>query len=180
MPFCLSIACRAASLALLLPLLSGCGPERNQFPPACPHAGLLDPTGDILVYRPNSSGHDLTDVVLQGRMVGINGQCRPGDKGTLDVAVKFSIEFARGPAMQGDRTQVPVFVAVTEGDRILDKHLYQVEAAFPRNVDRVRLTSAEVDLTLPVTPTKSGAAYSILAGFQLTPDQLAAERAKER
>jgi hypothetical protein len=46
---------------------------------------------------------------------------------------------------------------------------------FPSNVDRVTLTSGE-NLLLPVTATKSGAAYTILAGFQLTPDQMTQTR----
>jgi hypothetical protein len=66
---------------------------------------------------------------------------------------------------------VPVFVAVTEGETILDKHVYLMRAAFPSNVDRVTLTPGEVNLLLPITTEKSGAAYTILTGFQLGPDQ---------
>ena len=35
-------------------------------------------------------------------------------------------------------------------------------------------------MLLPVTSTKSGAAYTILAGFQLTPDQMAQTRRRTR
>jgi hypothetical protein len=66
-----------------------------------------------------------------------------------------------------------VFVAVTQGDTILDKYVYRMHVVFPSNVDRITLTPGEANLILPVTPTKSGAAYTILAGFQLTPDQMA-------
>jgi hypothetical protein len=31
-------------------------------------------------------------------------------------------------------------------------------------------------MVFPVSPTKSGAAYTVLAGFQLTPDELAYNR----
>ena len=74
--------------------------------------------------------------------------------------------------MAGRETDVPVFVAVTEGDTILDKRVYLMHVVFPSNVDRVTLTPGEVNLVLPVTSTKSGAAYTILGGFQLTPDQM--------
>ena len=44
-----------------------------------------------------------------------------------------------------------------------------MRSIFPSNVDRVTLTPGEVDLSLPVTADKTGAAYTLLAGFQLTP-----------
>ena len=180
MPVRLSAVRRAAPLVLLLlPLLSGCGPARDEFAPACPVANVLPPTGDIVEYRPNSTGRDLTDLVLQGKVTGITGKCQPGDrKNKLDVAVTIMFEFARGPAMQGNAINVPVFVAVTEGDHILDKKVYAVSTAFPPNVDRTHFSSAAVDMSLPVAKDKSGAAYTILAGFQLTPQQLAANRAR--
>jgi hypothetical protein len=181
MPVRLSAAWRAAPLVLLLPLLAGCTLGRDEFPPACPAASVLPPTGDVALYRSTSGAHDLTDVVLQGRVAGISGRCRPGDrKNTLDVAVTVGFDFVRGPAMQGDRIDVPAFVAVTEGERILDKKVYRVPAAFPRNVDRIHFTSAAVDMSLPVSANKTGAAYTILAGFQLTPQQLAASRGRAR
>ena len=78
--------------------------------------------------------------------------------------------------MPGRETEVPVFVAVTEGETILDKRAVRLPVVFPSNVDRVTLSPGEVNLLLPVSPTKSGAAYTILAGFQLTPDQMAQTR----
>jgi hypothetical protein len=73
-----------------------------------------------------------------------------------------------------------VFLAVTEGDAILDKHVYLVHATFPSNVDRMTFGTGEIDMILPVTPTKSGAASTVLAGFQLTPDQLEQSRRTHR
>jgi hypothetical protein len=115
--------------------------------------------------------------VLHARIVGVNGSCREGDTKTeLATAVNVLVELTRGPAMEGREADVPVFLAVTEGDAILDKHVYLMHATFPSNVDRVTLGTGEIDLTLPVSPTKTGAAYTILAGFQLTPDQLERSR----
>ena len=81
-------------------------------------------------------------------------------------------------AMQGNDVIVPIFVAVSEGERILTKKVWRLTASFPRNVDRIPVDSAPVELTIPVDPGKSGAAYTILAGFQLTPEQLQANRAR--
>jgi hypothetical protein len=47
---------------------------------------------------------------------------------------------------------------------------------FPSNLDRVAVTSPEIELILPVTQTKSAAAYARIAGFQLSPEELATNR----
>jgi hypothetical protein len=167
---------RAAAFAALLPLVSACAPERDQFPPACPAVALLTPTADLAVFRPGSNGRDLTTLVVGGRMQGIQGKCQPGaKKNTVEATVTVAAEITRGPAMPGNKVNVPIYVAVTEGDRILDKHVYNLSATFPSNVDRVTVSTPDVFMVLPVSPTKTAAAYSILAGFQLTPDELATQ-----
>ncbi|HEY3846521.1 MAG TPA: hypothetical protein VGL95_05355 [Acetobacteraceae bacterium] len=172
-----SFLLRAAAFAALLALVSACAPERDQFPPACPGVAFLTPTADLAVFRPGSDGRDLTALMVAGRMQGIQGKCEPGDdKNTVQATVMVGAELTRGPAMPGNSVNVPVYVAVTEGDRILDKHVYTLNATFPSNVDRITVSTPEVFMVLPVSVTKSAAAYSILAGFQLTPDELATSR----
>jgi hypothetical protein len=168
---------RATALAALLPVLSACALERDQFPPVCPSVAFLTSTADLAVFRPGSDRHDLTALMLAGRMQDIQGRCRPGDhKNTVEATVTVGAQLTRGPAMAGNQAQVPIYVAVTEGDRILDKRIYTLSATFPSNVDRVTVSTPAVFMVLPVSPTKTAAAYSILAGFQLTPDQFAATR----
>jgi len=174
---------RAACVAVPL-VLAGCGPARNQFAPACPRPAFLAEAADLDRYRAGvapGAGHDLTDLVLHGRIVAVTGSCKPGDKkDQLAVALTASVELTRGPAMQGAEADAPVFVLVAEGDTILDKRIYPLRVAFPSNVDRMTLNSNEIDLILPVRPEKSGAAYTILVGFQLTPDELAVNRQRAR
>ncbi len=170
---------RVALFAVLLALLADCGPKRNQFAPPCPGPAILGDAADYDIYRGSGGSRgvsDLTDLVLHARIVGVQGSCREGDeKNQLSVTVGVVVELNRGPAMQGREAEVPVFVAVTEGETILDKRTVRMPVVFPSNVDRVMLGSGE-NLLLPVSATKSGAAYTILAGFQLTPDQMAQTR----
>ncbi len=157
----------AVLFAMLLPLLASCGPARNQFPPACPGRAILGDAADLDVYRAGS--RDLTDLMLHGRIVGMQGSCREGDnKNQLAVTVRIGVEVTRGPALAGREADVPVFVAVTDGDTILDKRTVMMHVVFPSNIDRVTLTPGDMNLVLPVTVSKSGAAYTILGGFQLT------------
>ena len=167
---------RTTLAASLLALLAGCGPARNQFAPVCPNQAILGDAANMSLYRASATqgpARDLTDLVVSGRIVSIHGTCKPGaNNRQLAVAVAVNVELTRGPAMQGNGVTVPVFVAVIESDTVLDKHGYLMHATFPSNVDRVTMTPGELDLTLPISAGKSGAAYTLLTGFQLTPDQL--------
>jgi len=161
---------------LLLPLF-GCGPGRNEFAPLCPTARLIPSLADVSRYAGSGPTHDVTDLVLQARVVAVNGTCKAGDDANeLPATVQVSISIQRGPAMKGREADVPVFLAVTEGDAVRDKRVFPLHLTFPPNVDRLTITSPEIDMDLPVSKEKSGAAYSIIAGFQLTPDELAANR----
>jgi hypothetical protein len=170
----------AFPLVLLAGLLASCGPGRDEFPPICPSPLLPAVTGDVSTYRPGATGEHLTDLLYSGRMMGIQGQCKvdPDNRYRLDTTVKFDIEVTRGPALQGRQAHVPVYLALTEGNQILDKRVIVLGAAFPPNVDRINIATGDLEMLLPISPTKSGAAYSVLAGFQLTPEQWEAAKTK--
>ena len=173
----LRFAVRLCVPILLLPLF-GCGPQRNEFAPLCPTPRLIPTLADVTRYAGPGPTHDVTDLILQGRILGVNGSCSAGDDPSkLPAKVTVSISIQRGPAMRGRDADIPVFLAVTEGDVVRDKKVFQLHLAFPPNVDRLTITSPEIDMDLPVSQQKSGAAYSVIAGFQLTPDELAANRA---
>ncbi|MGE0224399.1 MAG: hypothetical protein AB7F35_02155 [Acetobacteraceae bacterium] len=157
---------------LLLPLLFGCGPGRNEFAPVCPNPIFLRELSDLTRYRPGSAGRDLTDLVLQAKLTSLRGECRPGSRtGTLDTTITVTMEVARGPAMLDPNTELPVFVAVTEGEEILNKQIYPVQVTFPSALGRVNVATPPLELTLPVGANRSGAAYGIIVGFQLTPEE---------
>ncbi len=165
--------CLCVLLLVGLASLSGCGPGRDQFAPACPQASLLPQAADLTRYRPGSA-HDLTDLMLQGRVVTVAGKCEPGPNANLlDTTVMVTMELDRGPAAPGRTADVTYFVAVAQGEQILDKRVYANRVAFPPNLDKVWLTGDPVFMRLPVSASRSGAAYTIWVGFQLTPAEMA-------
>jgi hypothetical protein len=177
MTFHLRGASRLCLPALLL-ALSGCGPGRNEFAPACPVARLVPALADLTRYAATTGGgRDITDLLLQARVVKVDGSCKASDDtGTLATTVQISVSVQRGPAMAGREADVPVFVAVAEGETVRDKQVFPVHVVFPPNVDRLMITSPPIDMGLPVSQTVNGAAYRIISGFQLSPDELAANR----
>jgi hypothetical protein len=167
--------------ALLLPVLllplAGCGPGRNEFAPLCPSARLERSLADLTRFAGAGPGHDITDLILQARITQVDGSCQPTDaKTTLGATVRITISVQRGPAMRGREADVPVFVAVAQGDTVRDKQLIPVHLVFPPNDDRLTLTSQPIDLALPVNQDVNGASYQVIAGFQLSPDELSANR----
>nr|WP_294525974.1 hypothetical protein [uncultured Rhodopila sp.] len=166
-----------ACLGLLLLSLSGCGPERNAFAPLCPNVRLIPALADLTRHAGAGPTFDVTDLIVQARVIGVHGSCEAGDdKNILPAKVQISIAVQRGPSMRGREADLPVFLAVTEGETVRDKQVFPVHVVFPPNVDRLTMSSPDIDMGLPVTPSVTGASYGIIAGFQLTPDELAANR----
>jgi hypothetical protein len=161
----------------LVAALAGCGPEKNEFAPPCPRPSLVRGLEDLTRFRPDG-GKDLTDTIVQGRVTGLGGECKfvARGKAPVEVSVVIAAEFQRGPSMQGRQIDVSLFIAVTEGGVVLDKRIMQFPVEFPANVDRVALTSQPVRMVLPTTTAKSPAAFAIVAGFQLTPAEVEANR----
>ena len=174
MPVCTSRARAFRHLpALALPALlglSGCfGPDRDQFAPACPAVSALPTAGDVTIFRPGG-GRDLTDVQLQGRIISAAGSCKAGEaKNTVHAEIRVSMQFQRGPAAPTRQANVPYFVAVSKGETILDKTIRAVQVNFPANVETAAATTAPIQMTLPVGPSQSAAAYTVWVGFQLAP-----------
>jgi hypothetical protein len=86
------------------------------------------------------------------------------------------MELTRGPAASGRSTTVAYFVAVSRGERVLDKKVYTLQAVFPENTDRLKLSGDSVDLVLPVKSGQGAGSYQVTVGFQLTPQELAWNR----
>ena len=167
------------SLAVPLLALAGCGAgTEDAFAPACPSATILRDAADLTRYR--GGGRDLTDTMLGGRITGISGKCVRDGADTVVTTVQVGIELARGPAAPGRQADLAYFVAVLDGDRILDKQVFPLRAEFPANGERLRLTGDDVELRLKVRQDKTAAAYHIQVGFQLTPAELESNRQRLR
>jgi hypothetical protein len=166
-----SVTSRLAFAAVsTLALLAGCGDSADEFAPPCPRPVILRDAGDLQRFRGN--GRDFLDTALQGRITSISGSCKAGGPGAVAATVSVGMELTRGPAAVGRTTDVAFFVAVSRGQRVLDKQVYTVHAEFPENTDRLRLSGDSVDLVLPVSKQVGADAYQVTVGFQLAPEEL--------
>jgi hypothetical protein len=160
---------------LSVTLLAACGGgSPDKFAPACPRPAILSDASDLQRFRGN--GRDFLDTALQGRITSLNGSCSADGSQVVVATINVGIELTRGPAAVGRTADVSFFVAVSQGDRVLDKQVYTIQTVFPENTDKVRLTGDSVDLRLPVSKTMKADAYQVTAGFQLDPAELEANR----
>jgi hypothetical protein len=172
-----------ARRALLAPalaaaaLLAGCSQE-PQFAPVCPQLALLAEGADLVRFA--GTGRDMTDRVLEAKIVSVDGSCEPGKKGQVTAKIKVLGEMIRGPAAQGRTAQVPYFVAVTRGDQIVDRKQFVMSATFPANVELARVDGGELSMSFPVSARQGAQEYKIYVSLQLTEDELAYNRRMER
>lgn len=169
------------SFALLLGLplaLSGCGNfgKTEEFAPVCPKLAMLQDGADLTRFSPR--GHDVTDLVLDGRLVAVPANCERSARGHVAASLRVTMSLTRGPAAQGREMDVLYFVAVTHDGKIVDKQDYVAHASFPRNVSQITVTGDPVAMSFPADDARPASAYQILVSFQLTPDELEINRGR--
>jgi hypothetical protein len=175
---------RFAATLGLLPLfataLAACSetPEDAKFAPACPALSLLKDADNVTRF--SGSGHDVTQMLMAARITAVPAKCMREDATHVRAVLSVAADVMRGPAAGRDAFNVRYFVAVTEGDRVLQEQDFAMPARFRPNVDQIKTSGEEIELLLPVTKTKSAAAYHIYIGFRLTPEELAYNRAQQR
>jgi hypothetical protein len=174
---------RLLFIALAVPLaLSGCDSMarlQKRVPPPCPPVYIMSDAAKMTKFRPGS-GRDLTDVEMEGEIVGFKGDCVYDDKGG-DLSLQLAFELRRGPAAQGKTLDVTYFVAMPKFYPAPEaKGVFTFPATFPDNVDILRVTDEEVTVRVPVRSKELIDNYEVYLGFQLTPEELEANRRTKR
>lgn len=161
-----------ALLGALIPL-AACGSTPDG---PCPRVGVLSDAAEVASFR-EGGGRDLGDLIVFGRLTNVASQC-DYDEGELEAEVTLTLQAEIGPAAASGKQQLTYFVAVTETDRrVLAKEVFPLAIAFDdARVVTVRDTVEEV--TIPLPAGRRGDSYEILVGFELTPEQLAYNRAR--
>lgn len=170
-------AAAAAGIVLGAVLLASCSTSKQaddgRF---CPRAGIVGDLADLVRYK--GSGRDLTDVSYSAQITGVHGSCEATKSG-VDVDTTVTIVASRGPAYAGEAPELDYFVAVIAPDKtILAKQVFHTRIDFRNGA--LRAGSAEtISEKVPIPDKKlAPSEYGILVGFQLTPEQIKANRAR--
>lgn len=163
---------RCAALAGLAGLsLAGCTTDKDKG--LCPSAFALAPVSTLTVFRQNAP-QDPSGELYTVAISDVKTKCKFDKKAittTSEIRIVFKAKRAAGG--EGGTYNVPYFLSVTRhGDKILTKKLFIAHIAFePGQVT----TSYEdkIDSTvINIARNAKVGEYAIVAGFQLTKEQL--------
>jgi hypothetical protein len=177
--------CAGRRAAWLLPalalagLLAACGAgNEEKFAPACPGLALLPDAGDLTRFT--GDGRDVTNLVIRARITKVPASCEADKPDVVRATLHVEADLRRGPATGATPAPVGYFVALMEQGRVLREQDFALAPKFAPNDDYASVHGDDIELLLPVSKTKSAAAYQIYVGFRLTPDELAYNRAHPR
>jgi len=161
--------------------LAACSIGETAVAPECPHIIIVKDTAELTAFRPGP-GRDLTDVVLDARIDRFDGECETdleSDRsGRVNVDLQLIFEATRGPANETREGKFSYYVAIGDrGGAILAKKVFDTSFEFAGNRNRIG-GAEELTQEIPLKPGDLGDDFDIFVGFQLSPEQLAYNRAK--
>jgi hypothetical protein len=165
---------------LIAVTLSACGQkylEQVKLTPICPRVAILGDTERLTQFVSGPS-QDLTDIAFDARLSQPVGSCQFDEgkqKVTLTIDVPFSA--ARGPAYRGP-TKISYFVATLDDARnVMGREQFDLLVNIPKDQTRVDATE-QLTESYTIKKESLGAAYQVLVGFVLSPEQLAYNRSQ--
>ncbi len=165
----------AALLLAILPVLAACTPDPDEQAPQCPLAYLRPDAATLTRY--DGRGTDLTNLVLSGRLLNINGACKGllGHR-KLTAHAQVQMVLTRGPAAKDRAFDVPYNIAIVRQGQVLQKQELIQHVVFPPNVDTVQVSGQDVNMAFPTDRGLTGQNYTIYFVFELSPAELAANQ----
>lgn len=167
----------ALVVAMALPaLLAGCFGPTSADTLVCPSTAATPGLDVAPVF--SGPGRTRDDVVTAARILAVKATCSE-EKGGIRADVNVTFTIVRGsPKVQNP--QFTYFVAVVDSaSNILNEQRFGLVAHFAGN-ESVVATNDNITVHLPVKRLGAGADYGIVAGFQLTPDQIQFNNAQQQ
>lgn len=147
----------------------------------CPLMGVVYDNSRMVDFaQPGNERY--ANIEFTGEMQGIRGFCRYLEDDPIAMTLEIDMAFGRGPAATADRQTYRYWVAVVRrGVAPIEKAYFDVDVRWDRGEAVVTRTEEINNIVIPrATAQTSGANFEILVGFELTPDQLAFNRAGKR
>ena len=148
--------------------------------PICPSTAVLADAATVTKLKPGGplGARNDAGVVFSAEMSQAMLKCNyDRNENKLSLDLSFAVKANRGPAAIGADPQLDFFVAIIDADNnVIVKNIYHAQpemAGRPNNV----FTESVSNYPVPLAMDKRPYDYEILTGFQLTPDELAHNRA---
>jgi predicted small secreted protein len=147
---------------------------------ACPHIEIVEELASLhdFTNQTNAQEHDL---ISSAQMRESSNNCFYENKSvTIDLELAFDGALGQhGRLKDSDKPSLsyPFFVAITDGSgTILAKEIFSVSLVYDPG-QNTQTAIEKLRQIIPVPSKQKGASYKVLAGFQLSQDQLAYNRA---
>ncbi|MBL4740198.1 MAG: hypothetical protein JKY12_04345 [Sneathiella sp.] len=137
----------------------------------CPTVTVLPNADNITIFQ-DGPGRDLVDVKFEGVLAPVSGECLyEGDNEALQIELILRIGAVKGPAARSQIQDFPFFVAIADkSKKILNKKIFISPIEIPAGRRRAAVQE-EMEQRIPLPAGRSGRDYTIVVGFQLTPEQ---------
>jgi len=153
-----------------LALLAGCAAPN---PNLCPGAAILADTDHATMLRPGAPA-DPSGELYRVALTNAATDCHLDKKrGETDSSLTLTFTAQRAPGADGATYSVPYFVAVTMGQRVVNKRLYTARFTFAPGASTVVFTVAPDNTQIHLGNGHLPWDYQLTAGLQLTPAQIA-------
>ena len=166
-----------AALALGLPLLAACSSlgGSETAVKGCPKVQIVRDLSEVTNFKPGP-GRDFNDIQNRAALIDYSGKCDYMDDGVrLTMFVTLLAE--RGPALEGNRGDYRYFVAVypPNSDVPVAKTEFDTSVGFGNGQQR---SGSKEELTpfIPLPKNTDASDWTVVVGFQLTPEQMAYNR----
>ncbi len=155
-------------------MVSGCGSSKSAVDRSCPRMVVAPNTETITFFGPG--GHDAKDLTVGGRITGGSAHCVPEKAG---VAVNAEIHFyAQRANLQIKDATFPYFLALVDAQQhVLAQEAYQLHVEFNPGESYREIPTEKLTVHLPLRDKTTAGDFALIIGFQLTPEQLAFNRA---
>lgn len=166
--------CKLLAAAIAAASLSGCGSSgfSSAKPEDCPSASVIVPTSSLTTFKQGMQNDPKGELYRVG-ISGATTDCSlDEDNGITDSSLQISFRATRSEAGPEVTYKVPYYVAVAQGERILNKRDIWVSFTFPENETEATFSDEVGSTQITLENGKKPYDYQIIVGMQLTHDQL--------
>ncbi len=154
---------------LLFPVLaawlSGCANSESVL---CPSAAVLRDTATLTVFRAGAP-LDPSGEAFTATIGGVANTCHYNrGASAIPNQLDFTVRAIRTPSADGGTYQVPYYLAVTQGDRILSKKNFTLDVRFAPGSAAFTQTISLDTTTIDLEEGHPATDYQLLVGFQLS------------
>jgi hypothetical protein len=156
------------------------GAKEKSNPGPCPLMGVLYDASRMVEFE--QAGERYANIGWTGEITGVRGLCTYYDATPIEMNMDIDMAFGRGPMAGSDTRTYRYWVAVTRTDVApIAKQYFDVTVKFPKGANAVTHVEKIKKIVIPRANAEiAGTAFEILVGFDLTPEELAYNRAGKR